>query len=131
MRLRSVEGDLGPEDVGLELSDRSLTAWRRLGAPADLYDVDLAAERAAAARMAPIDPGRAGLPDEVYNPLELRRLLAFRYWAWARPAFLAGAKALTAEERARLARRPKLHARPDAEQGDGLTDQPPNRRNLQ
>ncbi len=100
-RLRSLGvGDLRPEDVGLELFDRSLTTWRRLGAPADLYDVDMAA----AAEVAPT--GFA------FYPNQLRRLLARRYWQWARPAFLASIGALTAEERDRLARMPKLHARP-------------------
>ena len=104
-RLREAAGQVAPEDAGLELFDRSVSTWRRLGAHSDLYDVAVAADRAV---------GTTPLSLEVLeaNPAAACRLLAQRYWAWARPAFLASVGALTAEERERMMRWPGLHARP-------------------
>ena len=109
-RLRSLGvGDLRPEDVGLELFNRSLTTWRRLGAPADLYDE----AKAAAAEVAPT--GFAFYPDQ------MRRLLARRHWSWARPEFLTKIGALTLEERTRLDRYPKLYKENPGEHSDRAT----------
>jgi hypothetical protein len=100
---------------------RTPEAWRALGAPESLWDV-----RAAFAAYCRVWPGQTGylvgldaLRDEAEDrqvPVAdlppdgpFGRLLAHRWYRWARPAFLAAAGALTAQERQRMDQWPRLY----------------------
>ena len=102
MRRREV---LDNDGVVREPFDRSPAAWGRLGAPPELYDAATAA--AAWNSYAPRGWRLDGFPEH-----PARHILAQRHWRWARPAFLAEAGALTADEASLLERFPKPYARP-------------------
>jgi hypothetical protein len=97
--------DEAAEDAALEPFDRPLAAWRRLGAPPDLYDKAAAAE--AWNSYAPAGWRLDGFPEH-----PARQILAHRHWQWARPAFLAEVGALTPQEARLLERWPKSYSRP-------------------
>lgn len=103
-RLRDLE-----DSADREPFDRSEATWRRLGAPADLYD-----EAAAAAAWRAKAPAgyRLDALGVVVDQVAVRRICARRWWDWARPAFLAAANALTTDERHRLRERPMLYREP-------------------
>jgi hypothetical protein len=98
------------DSVDLEPFDRTEATWRRLGAPAALYDEAAAAAawRAKAPRGYRLDD----LGDIVFDEVAVRRFCAQRWWSWSRPAFLAAANALTADERRRLSEHPRRYAEP-------------------
>jgi hypothetical protein len=76
--------------------ERPEAEWRRLGAPADLWDLQVAAAAQLAAHRAVLTPGEAGYPGP-------RWFLAHRWWRRHRPPFLAERDALTPVEAALMA----------------------------
>jgi hypothetical protein len=77
--------------------DRTPAEWRRLGAPVDLYDLELAAECELAEHGAVLEPGEPSAPGPLW-------FYAARWWRAHRPPFLAAAGALTRAEQRRYAR---------------------------
>jgi hypothetical protein len=95
------------DGVAREPFDRSPATWRRLGAPAQLYD-----ETLAAATWRSYAPRGYRLDGDQLDPSGARELLAHRHWRWARPAFLAEVDGLTPHEASLLERFPKFYAPP-------------------
>jgi hypothetical protein len=85
--------------------ERSVAEWQALDAPADLYDVQLAAAAELAEHGAILEPDSPSWP----GPLGV---YAGRHWRRMRPAFLAAKGALTAVEAALLAERSRAREQP-------------------
>jgi hypothetical protein len=85
--------------------ERPVAVWRELGAPADLYDLEVAADAYLDAYGPLIDPELGGGPRWFY---------ARRWWRQHRPRFLEVAGQLTPAEAAMLAHRRQARERPEA-----------------
>jgi hypothetical protein len=77
--------------------DRPVAEWRRLGAPPDLFDLELAAECELAEHGAVLAPREPSAPGPLW-------FYARRHWREHRPRFLADRGQLTRPEARRYAR---------------------------